>query len=198
MTALLSAFSEIDGVGIDFVDVGCRGDVEERWRPLASRLNYVGFDPDGSEVRRLEQSPSAHRRRRYLPYAVGGVDGEAVLYHTESPYNPEFWNRPITQFFETYRRAVNIIRSRIPGATIAGPGYAVYVHPTSGICCKLTDFLAYAKANNVLPNILSWHEIILPDWNYATLPYVGYADFLGRVTTMRNFMTVNGITVKWH
>ena len=83
---MLRVFPEIQQTGIDFIDIGCRGELDERWRPVAPLLNYVGFDPDGAEVSRLEREPNPYRQRRYFPYAVGGTEGRATLHCTESPY----------------------------------------------------------------------------------------------------------------
>lgn len=45
------------------------------------------------------------------------------------------------------------IQADDPGAKIAGPN-------TAGFTTKFfTDFLGYAKAHNVLPNVLTWHEL---------------------------------------
>jgi FkbM family methyltransferase len=82
---VLQLFPELRETGLDYVDIGCRGNVEARWLPVAALLNYVGFDADGTEVARLERAPGPYRCRRYFPYAVGGTEGPAVLYCTESP-----------------------------------------------------------------------------------------------------------------
>jgi len=50
---------------------------------------------------------------------------------------------------EVYRE----IRADDPGALIAGPNTS-YFDPT-----VMADFLSYAKANDVLPNIITWHEL---------------------------------------
>lgn len=50
---------------------------------------------------------------------------------------------------------VNAIRSVNPNATIVGPSTAVYWDHGS---VDLEQFLAYANANNVLPDIISWHS----------------------------------------
>ncbi|MBB2948318.1 hypothetical protein FB565_008101 [Actinoplanes lutulentus] len=45
------------------------------------------------------------------------------------------------------------IRSIDPSARIAGPGFAAYRS------ADLRAFLTYAKANNVLPDVMAWHEL---------------------------------------
>ncbi len=95
-----------------------------------------------------------------------------------------FWARSQAQFFETYRRAVVKIRSIDPNATIVGPSIAYY-GTGSGLGQWLKSFLLYAKANNVLPNILSWHE----------LDGTGVSMVTKDVTDIRQFMVANGINI---
>jgi hypothetical protein len=106
------------------------------------------------------------------------------------PDNPEFWQRSQAQFFETYRRAVRIVRALMPGSKIIGPGIAVYNQT------YLQDFLLFAKANNVLPDTLAWHEVSQAG-GCCSAPQQAYigADFLTRVATMRAFMVANGISI---
>ena len=66
----------------------------------------------------------------------------------------EFWGRNKTQWLETWKRGVNAIRSVDPTATIVGPSVSSYNNSFLG----MKDFLTYAKANNVLPNVISWHS----------------------------------------
>jgi hypothetical protein len=58
------------------------------------------------------------------------------------------------QFLETWRRAVVIIRSIDPSAVIVGPSLAGLAPNYQYI----NSFLIYAQNNNVLPDILSWHD----------------------------------------
>jgi FkbM family methyltransferase len=82
---MLALFPEIIETGIDYIDVGCRGEVEPRWRDFAALLNYIGFDADAVEVSRLEGEPSCYRSRRLFPAAIGGRTETAVLHETVSP-----------------------------------------------------------------------------------------------------------------
>lgn len=73
-------------------------------------------------------------------------------------WNPDYpktkgatWNSA-DQFLETYRRAVVQIRSVVPDAEIVGPSLASFSLNSIKI------FLDYCKANDVLPNAVSWHE----------------------------------------
>jgi hypothetical protein len=96
-----------------------------------------------------------------------------------------FWSRSITQWFETYRQAVVAIRNIDPNAVIVGPSAMCYNCIDSfGSTTFIKDFLTYAKANNVLPNILSWHEI----WDTPDQIPV-------HVNDIQNFMQQNGISI---
>ncbi|QLQ34935.1 RICIN domain-containing protein [Micromonospora robiginosa] len=66
-----------------------------------------------------------------------------------------FWNRPQSQYFEMWKRTYQRIRAAFPGMLIVGPSCAC-VPSTSG---WWTQFLDYVKANNVVPDIVSWHSL---------------------------------------
>ncbi|GAA0412425.1 RICIN domain-containing protein [Microbispora corallina] len=66
-----------------------------------------------------------------------------------------FWNRPQSQYFEMWHRAYQRIRSAFPSHLIVGPSLAG-VPSTSG---WWTQYLDYVKANNVVPDIVSWHSL---------------------------------------
>jgi hypothetical protein len=65
-----------------------------------------------------------------------------------------FWAAPggTPQYFEAWRHAVVKIRALDPKAEIIGPGMAGF-HPEF-----LKEFLRFCKKNNVLPDILMWHD----------------------------------------
>jgi hypothetical protein len=66
-----------------------------------------------------------------------------------------FWNRPQSQYFELWRRTYQRIRATFPGMLIVGPSLAG-VPSTGG---WWTQYLDYVKANNVVPDIISWHSL---------------------------------------
>ncbi|HEV7298762.1 MAG TPA: hypothetical protein VGN72_05300 [Tepidisphaeraceae bacterium] len=69
------------------------------------------------------------------------------------------------QFFETWRRAHKKVRAGLPGAQIVGPSIAVLnglggqlnTYPDTGKHITMDAFLKYAKANDVLPDVLTLH-----------------------------------------
>ncbi|MFI6316752.1 ricin-type beta-trefoil lectin domain protein [Nonomuraea sp. NPDC050556] len=66
-----------------------------------------------------------------------------------------FWNRPISQYLELWKRTYQRVRAAFPSQLIVGPSCAC-TPSTGGFW---TQFLDYAKANNVVPDIVSWHSL---------------------------------------
>jgi len=66
-----------------------------------------------------------------------------------------FWNRPQSQYFELWQHTYQRIRATFPTMLIVGPSCAC-VPSTSG---WWTQYLDYVKANNVVPDIVSWHSL---------------------------------------
>lgn len=94
-----------------------------------------------------------------------------------------FWPRPQSQYYETWRRAYVKIRSVNPKAEIVGPS----CHYRENNFQFLKNFLLYAKKNNCLPDILSWHEIGLPDKDGRNVSE--------HVKKVREFMNANDIDI---
>lgn len=67
-----------------------------------------------------------------------------------------FWNRPQAQYFELWRRTHQRIRTEFPGFAIVGPSCAC-VPTTTGAWWG--QYLDYIKANNAIPDIVSWHSL---------------------------------------
>jgi hypothetical protein len=67
-----------------------------------------------------------------------------------------FWNRPQSQYFEMWRRAYQRIRAAFPTHLIVGPSCACVPSSTHAFW---NQYLDYVKANNVVPDIISWHSL---------------------------------------
>lgn len=78
--------SEIEESGINFIDIGCSGNLDPKWNNILHLLNYTGFDPNKEECELLSSSLSNFKNVRYLPFAIGGSVGPATMYLTESKY----------------------------------------------------------------------------------------------------------------
>jgi ricin-type beta-trefoil lectin protein len=67
-----------------------------------------------------------------------------------------FWNRPQAQYFEMWRRAYQRVRAAFPTQLIVGPSLAGV--PTTSPSWW-TQYLDFVHANNVVPDIVSWHSL---------------------------------------
>ncbi|MGM1064829.1 RICIN domain-containing protein [Saccharothrix sp. Mg75] len=82
--------------------------------------------------------------------------GAPVQWDTwNEPNIPLFWNRPQSQYFELVRRTHQRVRAALPTHLIVGPSCAC-VPSTSG---WWTQYLDFARANGVVPDIISWHSL---------------------------------------
>ncbi|MDR7308402.1 RICIN domain-containing protein [Rhodoferax saidenbachensis] len=68
-----------------------------------------------------------------------------------------FWQRNQTQYLEMWKRGYQRIRTAFPNAVIVGPSTSR--PPTSQAGSWWSNYLDYAKANSVLPNIYSYHAL---------------------------------------
>lgn len=117
-----------------------------------------------------------------LDQAAGAID---MIYN---PWNePDAsWPRGEAQFFEMWRRTVNVLRGRNPNVKIGGPSNEQYVNVSF-----MHHFLDYIKATNCggqgncYPTYLEWHELA----NSASS-----LDILGHVDDARNYMASIGIS----
>lgn len=100
-----------------------------------------------------------------------------------------FWPNtadPSGEYLATYQAGVDAIRSVDASAIIVGPSLADYGSDYNKV--TMSQFLDYAKANNALPNILSWHE-----FNFNSS---GGSQFIvANVAAARTLMTTKGISI---
>lgn len=64
---------------ITFFDVGASGGLPPRWEPLASRLNYVGFEPDPGSRLQLIRFLDRVAKKVVLPFALSDKTGVVEL-----------------------------------------------------------------------------------------------------------------------
>jgi hypothetical protein len=67
-----------------------------------------------------------------------------------------FWNRPQAQYFELWRRTYQRVRAAFPSHLIVGPSCACVPSTTFAWWNQYLDFI---RANNVVPDIVSWHAL---------------------------------------
>ena len=101
------------------------------------------------------------------------------------PDSTGFWKRSQAQYLETWKRTVLLVRRLDPGAEIVGPSESDFHE------AWMKEFLLFAKANNVLPDIVSWHELT------CDLPYgqIGaHVDFVKK-TLRENAIPIERISI---
>ncbi|MEU6715790.1 hypothetical protein ABZ897_30360 [Nonomuraea sp. NPDC046802] len=82
----------------------------------------------------------------------------------------------LTAFLNDYRTVHRKIRSIDPGARIAGPNFAGYRS------ADLRTFLRFARDNDVLPDVMTWHELgddFFTSWNEHYADYRSIESSLG-------------------
>ena len=66
------------------IDLGARGGVDTDWLPLARSVDAVGFEPDETECKRLNQAaardPGPWHSLRYVPTAISEHGGPRTLH----------------------------------------------------------------------------------------------------------------------
>ncbi|GIH14882.1 beta-xylosidase [Rugosimonospora africana] len=85
---------------------------------------------------------------------ASGMTGSDVRWDMWNEPNIFFWGRSQAQYLEMVRRGTLQIRAALPGAVIEGPSCACT--PSNS---WFITYLDYVKANGVVPNILSWHDL---------------------------------------
>ncbi|MGA5200686.1 cellulosome protein [Streptomyces variegatus] len=70
-------------------------------------------------------------------------------------YNKTSWLNDPKDFFAAWKETYHLIKSLDPDARIAGPN-------TSLLFDQVKGFLQYAKANDVVPDVMTWHELSSP------------------------------------
>jgi hypothetical protein len=74
------------------------------------------------------------------------------IWYDLNPSGSDF-STEMTQFEQDWTTVYQRIRADDPGALIAGPNTSVYNSTV------MSDFLSYAKANDVLPDFITWHVL---------------------------------------
>ena len=70
----------IENLDLHLIDIGARGGMDPDLLPAAWAVQATGFEPAEQECARLNQLPSdPWRSARFVPTAVGGMDGIATL-----------------------------------------------------------------------------------------------------------------------
>ncbi|MFF1308216.1 cellulosome protein [Streptomyces sp. NPDC058307] len=88
----------------------------------------------------------------YVPFnePEGNMFGEG-----EWSYDQVSWRTRPDHYFAAWEAAYRLIRDSDPDARVAGPNTCI-LYP------EVRDFLEFAKAHDVLPDIVTWHELSSP------------------------------------
>jgi FkbM family methyltransferase len=71
---------------LTLVDIGSAGGVQPRWRPIAARTRYVGFEPDARSHAEMVGDSSGHfASYALIPAAVWSEDGELLIHLCRKP-----------------------------------------------------------------------------------------------------------------
>ncbi|MFE9442129.1 cellulosome protein [Streptomyces sp. NPDC006602] len=88
----------------------------------------------------------------YVPFN----EPEGNMFGTgEWSYNKTSWLNDPQYYFAAWKEVYHLIKGLDPDARIAGPN-------TSVLYSQVKGFLQYAKANDVVPDVMTWHELSSP------------------------------------
>ena len=73
------------------IDVGCREGDAAGWTTFGSNVHVIGFEPDVEECERLQESYDGPAQRTFVPLALGGRGGEALLHLTRFPQSSSLY-----------------------------------------------------------------------------------------------------------
>ena len=89
----------------------------------------------------------------YVPFN----EPEGNMYGTEEwSYDQVSWRTDPAHYFAAWRDLCRLIKELDPGARIAGPN-------TCLLYDEIRGFLEFAEAEDVLPDVITWHELSSPD-----------------------------------
>jgi hypothetical protein len=88
----------------------------------------------------------------YVPFN----EPEGNMFGTEEwSYDKNSWRTDPRHYFAAWKDVHRLIKDLDPDARIAGPN-------TSTLYDEVKDFLEFAKAQDVLPDVITWHELSTP------------------------------------
>ncbi|MBP2324881.1 hypothetical protein JOF56_005266 [Kibdelosporangium banguiense] len=123
--------------------------------PYQRAQGQAGRDDFRAKVQTQVRQVLASGYRDHVVY-VPFNEPEGNWYGTgQYSYNNINWLDDPRYFFEEWQQVYGLIRSIDPKARIAGPNTSVLYNQVKG-------FLQYCKANNCLPDVITWHELSSP------------------------------------
>lgn len=131
---------------------------------------YRGFPyewPGGTGAERLADFKARVRRQVDPVLTLGAYKSHVVYVPFNEPegnmfgtgewsYDQVSWRTAPGPYFTAWRDIHHLIKELDPGARIAGPN-------TCLLYDEIRGFLEFAKAEDVLPDVITWHELSSPD-----------------------------------
>ncbi|MDA9713658.1 FkbM family methyltransferase [Alphaproteobacteria bacterium] len=82
--------------GVTLVDIGAAGEIEPRWKPFSSKLNYIAFEPDERSRSKIFNNKKKFLDYKILPYALSQADEQILINYCEDPqksskYEPNYF-----------------------------------------------------------------------------------------------------------
>ncbi|WP_405946341.1 cellulosome protein [Streptomyces prunicolor] len=131
---------------------------------------YRGFPyewPGDTGAERLADFTARVRRQVDQVLTLGAYKSNVVYVPFNEPegnmfgtgewsYDQVSWRTDPARYFAAWRDLYRLIKELDPGARIAGPN-------TCLLYDEIRGFLEFAKAEDVLPDVITWHELSSPD-----------------------------------
>ncbi len=155
----------------------------QRVKEMGARMQIVVSDSHGYALSRWWPGDDGNWKpwEEIVEGIVRRVQANAMAVEYDiwnEPNGGYFWQKDQGRLFETWTHGYRKIRELDPKAIIVGPSISNFNKD------YLQAFLLYAKQNNVVPDLLSWHEM------------GGYMNIPAHVDYMKQFLAQNGISIK--
>jgi FkbM family methyltransferase len=92
---------------IIILDIGARGGFNAEWEVFGDQCRIYCFEPDEAEYKRLKASAPAHVT--YIPSAVGGKSGSAVLYEAKLGASTSLYKTDMNYFGRLLNRDNGVV-----------------------------------------------------------------------------------------
>ncbi|MEV4215949.1 RICIN domain-containing protein [Micromonospora sp. NPDC049662] len=95
----------------------------------------------------------------FLNRVIGDVRASGLTVQWDIWNEPNitiFWNRPISQYLELWRRTYQRLRTEFPNQLIVGPSCACVPSTSHAFWNQYLDFV---RSTNTVPDIISWHSL---------------------------------------
>ncbi|MEU6354844.1 cellulosome protein [Streptomyces sp. NPDC047072] len=106
--------------------------------------------------RQAEQVLTLGELRSHIVYVPFNEPEGNMFGDGEFSYDGVSWHTEPGPYFAAWEASYRLIKDLDPGARIAGPNTCI-LYP------EVRDFLEFAKARDVLPDVVTWHELSSPD-----------------------------------